>query len=167
MGKHGPNRLCDYRRTHDTVIEQFISQGFVTADGCAFTELGNGVLLLSGTVECLGGLFYVDVSKLLAILDGEGPNARVKTVAYSYNAVWRGRGVVWRYDSPHDHRQFHHVHRHDVLGAEPQRETIAEVDSNTWPTLGEAIAELRDWYYANYDAIEAIRIAQECDTSTS
>jgi hypothetical protein len=139
-------------------MEQFVREGFVTADSCSFVELGHGEILIAGTVECLGGLFSITVSKLLEIVDGDGPNARVQTVAYSYNAHWRGRSVVFRYDSPHyDHNPFHHVHRPDVFGKGSQDEVIEEVDSENWPTLGEVIAELRDWYYANYEKIESVK----------
>lgn len=142
-------------------MQKWLRSGFVGADTCAFSDLGDGYLTLEGTIECAAGLLYIDVWKRILILEGQGPNALVQTEDYSYGVILKGKGTVFRYDAPHDgHRPHHHVHRSPVLD-NPEIETIEEIDGDTWPTLGEVIDQLSDWYYKNYNRIEATRRAME------
>jgi len=138
-------------------METWIRNGFVGSDNCEFSDLGDGYLTLEGIIECAGGLLYIDVKKRIRIVEGAGPNAIVQTEDYSYGAILRGKGTVFRYDAPHDtHREHHHVHRSPVLD-NPEIETVEELSGDAWPTLGEVIDELSKWYYENYDRIELAR----------
>jgi hypothetical protein len=154
MGKHGPNSLENYKEVHNKRIRQALDGGFLVSDGLKFDALGNGVIILEGVLECVGGL-TVDVLKTIHILSGSGPTARVQTETYSYNASLRGVGNVFRYDSPHPHYPKHHVHRYDVLNRDTKGSVKAIEDEEDRPTLGDVIDELRDWYYDNYDKLEA------------
>ncbi|MCC6997457.1 MAG: hypothetical protein IT370_22770 [Deltaproteobacteria bacterium] len=148
-------------------MQTFRDRGFVLEDDLQLEANGDGRILISGRVICEGGL-YIGVSKVLSILSGDGPTSEVQTDAYSYNAVLGGIGNVFRYDSPHlrqedqsgherpDHHQIHHKHTYDVLRGGEQT-AISEVSEIDWPTLGEVIEELADWYYANFDAVDATR----------
>ncbi len=165
--KHGPNRLDRYWAIHETVMQTFRDRGFVLEDDLQLDANGDGRFLITGRIICEGGL-YITVTKVLRILSGDGPTSEVQTEAYSYNAVLGGVDNVFRYDSPHisqqdqqgherpDHHQIHHKHTYDVLGDKSQL-PIAEVSAADWPTLGEVIEELADWYYANFEAVEAAR----------
>lgn len=149
---HGPNKLTNYLETHDTVMNQFKSRGFVLVDGLTLSAMGNGVMLMSGLIECAGDIMLT-VTKHLQVVDGEGDNVRVKNVGYSYQGWLRGHGNIVRYDSPHEnHNRCHHVHRADCFtpGAD---ETLEEIPDGQWPTLGEVLHELEKWYYENYERL--------------
>lgn len=135
-------------------MDTFLRRGdFVTAENLAFDEVGHGLISLSGTITCVSGI-YIDVSKNLRILGGHGPNARVQTHSYTYNAVIGKLGNIVRYDSPHPtHNQEHHVHRYDPLAGDSDGRIEFLFDEERRPTLGEVIAEVAEWYYDNVDEI--------------
>lgn len=117
-----------------------------------FTPFHN-FLLLEGDINCLGGI-RLEVSKEISILTGEGADAFVQTVSYSYNAFLPGIGNILRYDSPHaTHNKEHHVHRYDVLNDGEQWPIEFLPDEEQRPTLGEVLDELAAWYYTNYEKL--------------
>lgn len=63
---HGPNRLGDYVRVHESYMANFLAEGFVVDDECDFTFLRHAVFL-DGTIYCLGGI-QAEVEKTIAIL---------------------------------------------------------------------------------------------------
>lgn len=151
MAKHGPNRLASYIETHETVMAQMRRGGFVLSDRLLFSAARDSIILV-GDVACLGGI-GIDVKKRLAILDGEGADALVKTVYYKYNVALSDRGTIFRYDSPHrTHHRFHHVHRYHVLEGDTEG-TVERIPEDDRPTLGEVIREAEVWYYDHYDAL--------------
>ena len=132
---------------------RFESRGVVLSNGLTLDAFGNGHLVLTGTIECAGGI-CVEVHKIIQILDGEGANARVQSATYTYHARLRGRGNILRYDAPHEsHRPFHHVHRYDPR-LKGHDETVEAIAGEEWPTLGEVLTELEVWYFENADWIE-------------
>lgn len=138
-------RLENYKRIHSKVMESFIKEGFVISDGITFGEPSGGYITLQGQIHCLGGL-QIAVDKRLRILGGTGGHVRVTTAQYSYNVSVSGRGNLIRYDSAHDHRPHHHVHRFD---SECHLVSVHEIhDENKVPTLGDVITEVRDLYYS-------------------
>lgn len=142
--KHGPNRLYAYLQIHETVMERQLRNGFVLSDELVFTPIHNGILL-EGDVICLGTI-RLQVRKIIKILEGDGAEAFVQTVLYSYNAILAGRGNIFRYDSPHaTHNKEYHVHRYNVLSGGEQLpiEWLSEEEQR--PTLGEVIDKLADW----------------------
>lgn len=151
--KHAPNRLASYIEIHNSVMAHLEARGFVVSNGLSIEPYGNRSMLISGEIECLGGI-SVTVHKVLTLLDGEGGNAIVQTTDYRYHAWLRGRGNILRYDSPHPHRPHHHVHRYDVLSND-RAGTIYEVPAREWPTLGEVLHEIEGWYYENYARLES------------
>ncbi len=131
-------------------MQRFLRVGFVRSENLSFTDLGDGFIELEGVIECAGNI-YVDVSKRIQILEGDGPNALVQTVDYSYNAFVSGSGNILRYDSPHpDHYKQHHVHRFDVLTRREIAVDFIQIEDDR-PTLGEIISEVESWYYDNID----------------
>jgi hypothetical protein len=150
--KHGPNKLSNYVETHTTVIRQFISEGFVLSEGLSLYPVGQGLLVISGEVRCLGGI-VLNVAKVLEIVRNDPTNPVVQTAAYSYNAKLEGLGNIVRYDSPHDHHPRHHVHRFDVLNGDSDG-ALDDVKDDDWPTIGDLLGELRDFYYANFEELK-------------
>ena len=149
--KHGPNKLSNYREVHSTWMHRLRAEGFVLDDGVEFQLFGAGYIVLAGRIECVAGI-CVDVWKVLRV-DGKGASALVQTIEYSYNATITGLGNILRYDSPHDsHRLHHHVHHYDVLAGDRDG-TVEDTSDTDWPTLGEVLEELRDWYYTNFDRL--------------
>jgi hypothetical protein len=131
------------------------AEGFVLDDGVEFQPIGSGYIVLAGRILCAGGI-YVDVWKVLEVVEGAGPGALVQTVEYSYNAAIPGLGSLLRYDSPHPgHRPHHHVHRYSVLAADKEG-AVEDTSDTDWPTLGAVLEELRDWYYGNYENLGSV-----------
>ena len=126
-------------------MQRYVEEGFVVADTVTFSDPKGGYITVSGQIQCLGGL-NIDVDKKLRIVDGSGGNVRVTTSAYSYNVSVSGRGSRLRYDSAHNHRAHHHVHRFDAKGQETSIVPIHDV--NDVPTLGDVIEETRDFYWS-------------------
>lgn len=156
---HGPNKISNYIDTHETIIEQFVSRGFVVLNTLEIEAYGNHHLTITGSLHCQGGI-VIDVAKILRVVDRQGGEARVQTVWYRYHAKVQGRGNVCRYDSPHEHRDFHHVHRFDVLG-----DGAESVEDSNWPHLGDVVDEMQTFYWENYErlpeGIDAVQIRGE------
>ena len=96
------------------------------------------------------------MSKLLAVVDGAGPAAMVQNVYYSYHARLGDAANVLRYDSPHaTHHRDHHVHRYDVFAGDANG-VVTMHGAAGWPTLGDVLCELRDWYHQYLAEIEAL-----------
>jgi hypothetical protein len=157
--KHGPNRLYNYIGVHDAAMSHAEKRGIVVWHNVALSGFGDGFFLMSGTIKCIGGI-EIDVKKVLTVVtgDGTGPDTQVQTQSYSYHAKLSGHGNILRYDSPHPHRPIHHAHRYDVFTG---KEDIHETSPTDWPTLGEVIEELGDWYFANYDRLRAVGLLPE------
>lgn len=152
-GKHAPNRLDTYLRVHTTNMEQLLRGDFVVEEHLVIEGDGAGGFIMSGRIHCESGI-YLDVNKHLVRLSGDGNNAIVQTVEYSYNAAVAGLGNIFRYDSPHhDHNQEHHVHRFDVLNGDMEGIVENEHSEQGRPTLREVLRELEDWFNTNRAAL--------------
>ncbi len=133
--KHGPNRFHNYQAVHDAVMERFIRSGFVVSHNLAFSPFSANRILLEGRIECLRGLF-IDVRKTLAVLEGDGPNALVQTVLYTYHVGIRGGRRLFRYDSPDlvpisgmaEYHKHHHKHVYGFPDGEERVEVIREAE---------------------------------------
>ena len=99
-------------------------------------------------IRCLGGI-RVAVEKKLKILNGQGANALVQTSEYHYNAFVRDQGNLFRYDSPHGHRPYHHVHRFDFLKTWSQTGVQELRTENEIPTLSDVLDEVCEMYYGH------------------
>jgi hypothetical protein len=144
--KHSPNRFGNYRSTHETVIEQFKNRGFILSEDLNFVAI-DGFILLEGTIHCAGHI-HITVEKRMKVLNGDGENAMVERVAYSYNVSLSQRGNIFRYDSPHStHNKQNHLHRFDVLNNDHDGTISFIEDEDATPTLGEVISEAEEWYY--------------------
>jgi hypothetical protein len=142
--RHDVIRLDNYKRIHNQRMRDFIAEGFVVSDTVTFGQPSRGHVTVRGEIRCLGGL-HIDVDKKLRIVSGRGGGMRVKTANYSYNVSVSGNGNMFRYDSAHNHRTQHHVHRYNRKGELAVEDIL---DENDVPTLGDVIAEARDLYWS-------------------
>jgi hypothetical protein len=161
-GKHAPIELGKYIDIHGTAMRSLERDNYVLPGGDGLgIERVDGGLLMSGRIVCVGGV-TLDVTKLLAILSGEGDGAIVQTTSYTYHAMIEGLGNLLRYCGPHDtpehpdHKPYHHKHTYDPLGEEVEGH-LEEVDPDSRPTLAEVISEACRWYFDHAEEIEARR----------
>ena len=126
-----------------------------------------GRLLMVGDIGCLGDI-RLSVEKCLrvvtpgataaGIVDGNH-DVIVQTTMYAYHATICGHGLILRYDNCHPragHADWHHVHRCDWR-TDDDAGQIEWVGEDRWPTLGEVVNELMDWYHAHYDELPGSR----------
>lgn len=144
-------------------MSQLRASTFVGADNLRLVAQP-ALLLMIGDIGCLGNIL-VTVEKYLAIvtdettpagvLDGDH-DALVHTITYAYHAGIRGGGMILRYDNNHPwpgHPDEHHVHRGNWRDADDDSGKIEWVGEQHWPTLGEVVQEVMDWYEANRDEL--------------
>ncbi len=122
------------------------------------------LILLVGDIGCLGNIL-ITVEKYLAIVTPDATPAEVldgdhdvvvQTIAYAYHASVRGHGAILRYDNNHPwprHADDHHVHRCDWRYPDDDPGRVEWVGEARWPTLGEVVREVMDWYYDNRDQL--------------
>lgn len=152
--RHAPDRFGRWIADHQSTMQGFLKRAyFVLDENLALTDVGGGQVALGGTIECVNGI-YVTVNETLRVTDGEGLNATVQSVRYSYNAVIGKLGTLLRYDSPHGtHHRAHHKHEYDVLAGDTEGMVILLGGEEDRPTLGEAIDEVEAWYYEHFDEV--------------
>lgn len=149
--RHGPNRFKNYRETHETVMNQFMGRDFVGSETLTFNPVPRA-FLLEGEIACLGEI-VVTVEKYIEILEGQGDNATVQTIWYSYNASVSNRGNILRYDNQDydylrpGHLDEHHKHIFDWHSGDEGAGSPIWVGKQNWPTLGDVLQELQDWYW--------------------
>ena len=135
-------------------MQSLLDEGFVVRDRSGFEFLGP-VVSLTGRIRCLGGI-EVTVLKTLRVLSGEDLNAMVQTVKYTYHAQFLNGVRIFRYDSPVQHRNFHHKHVFDTFGTGDQVDVKRIDQESEVPTLREVLVELCDWYWANQDDVALV-----------
>lgn len=59
-------------------MDQARADGFVGTDTLTLDPIGVGLLSMTGEIACLGGI-VVRVEKFLEVLEGDGPDAYVRT----------------------------------------------------------------------------------------
>lgn len=117
-----------------------------------------------GDIGCLGNI-RLSVEKYLQVLTpgasgrdvlGGDHDIEVETRIYAYHAAVVGHGMILRYDNNHGragHADWHHVHRGDWRNAGDDAGVVEWIGEDRWPTLGEVIQELADWYYEHRDEL--------------
>ena len=151
--RHSPCRFDRYVNIHETVLEQFRTEGFVGTDTLAFLDLGP-FLEIAGEIGCAGRI-VVKVWKRLEYV-GDGPMPSVQTVRYSYHVSVQNGGSVFRYDDAHPHpghADAHHRHAYDWPRPSEVEGSPTWVGAAGWPTLGEVIREAADWYTRHRDRL--------------
>jgi hypothetical protein len=136
--------------------------GFVGADTLELIAWPQ-LLVMVGDVGCLGDI-TVTVEKYLRVLTDDATpldvlsgdhDIVVQTYLYAYHANVGDHGPIFRYDNNHGrpgHADRHHVHRCDWRTSDDAGR-VDWVGEHKWPTLGEVIQELRNWYYENRDEL--------------
>ena len=163
MSKHAPARFRSYIAAHDRHMVQLRSTTFVGADSLRLIAQPS-LILMVGDIGCLGNI-RVTVEKYLAIvtpkatpsevLDGDHDIA-VQTIAYAYHASIADYGAILRYDNNHPwprHADNHHVHRCDWRDRDDDSGRVEWIGADRWPTLGDVVREVMDWYFVNRDEL--------------
>jgi hypothetical protein len=162
LAKHGPNRLHAYLEIHKTVMEQLRDEGFIGEDNLQVEPLGVGrYWSMDGQIACLGNI-HITVRKTLKVVE-PGSDPLVQTIEYAYNASVGGHNSFLRFDNAHaneyrhpGHEDEHHCHRLDwrVTDREVNLSHSPEwVGAEKWPTLGEFIRLVSDWYWENRNTL--------------
>lgn len=139
-------------------MEALRRAGFVGDDTLSFDLRGSGrEIVLAGEIACLGRI-VVDVFKVLEVLGrGQGADAMVQTLFYSYNVFLQSGNNILRYDNLHprkDHPDDHHKHAYDWESGEQLPGSPAWIGAGKWPTLGEVLREAQAWYYEHREWLE-------------
>jgi len=148
-GKHSPTSLRNYLSIHETVMQRFRRDGFVEFDDLALVPIGGGSIKMEGQIRCEGGLVCT-VEKVLDVVDAtDAENPLVLTVRYAYNVHVAGGHNLFRYDNVHGypgHADASHRHAFDWPTGE-----VGEVTwtGDEWPTLGEVLEEMREWFWTH------------------
>ncbi len=149
--RHSPIRISRYKEIHDSYMESFLNEHFISCHTLTFSANDPDEILLEGEIACLGNIL-ITVDKTLEILQDYRKNALVQTVIYNYNVSVRGYGNVFRYDNSHariGHPDNHHKHEFDWKLNDQDEGKVIWIGAEKWPTLGEVIEEARDWYWSN------------------
>lgn len=134
-------------------MEQMRRREFVGADTLRLQDIGSGILAMTGEIGCQGRI-VVKVEKYLQVFEGEGLDANVQTFEYKYNAFVRGRNNILRYDNAHSyagHGDAHHKHLFNWKTGEQLPGFPEWVGVHRWPTLGEVLEAVYQWYWRNSD----------------
>ncbi|HEY8205977.1 MAG TPA: hypothetical protein VIG99_00755 [Myxococcaceae bacterium] len=139
-------------------MEHFYAAGFVCADSLTWEADASGVKL-AGEIGCKGNI-VIHVFKLIALIEPsahpEDVNVLVQTFRYAYNASVRGHGNFLRHDNAHSypgHPDQHHRHEFDWRTGEELPGLPHWVGTEGWPTLGDFIQEISDWYWQHRDEL--------------
>lgn len=79
-----------------------------------------------------------------------------QTMLYAYHAGIRGGGMILRYDNNHSwprHADQHHVHRGNFKDSDDDSGKIEWLGADRWPSLGDVVREVMDWYYVHRDEL--------------
>jgi hypothetical protein len=160
LDRHGPNRFGSYREIHETVLNKFKDKNLVGPDDLRFRSYGP-YIRLDGEIACLGEIVIL-VDKYLSVLEpaGHDDNAIVQTSTYAYNVSVRGFGNIFRYDNQHDdfsfrpsHADEHHKHLFNWRTDTQLPNSPIWTGYDKWPTLGEVIEEVEEWYWDHHDEL--------------
>jgi len=141
---------------------QLRATGFVGTDSLRLVAQPS-LLLMIGDIGCLGDITITVEKYLTVITDGATPSdvlagdhdVMVQTIIYSYRAGVRGHGTILRYDNNHGrpgHADWHHAHRCDWRSADDVGH-VEWIGEDRWPTLGDVVEEVMDWYYEHRDEL--------------
>jgi hypothetical protein len=137
-------------------MEGLRASGFVDGDTLVI-EVGPHTITMEGEIACLGGI-VINVLKTLEVLRGEGQDAMVQTVTYSYNVSIRRQFNIFRYDNLHPtkgHPDPHHKNLYDWQTGEQLPESPKWVGIEQWPSLTDVILEAQQWHGDHYDKLDA------------
>ena len=137
-------------------MASLMRDGFVGFDTLTLTWLDRDTAVFEGRIACAGRI-VVDVAKSLErVAGGTDDDPLIQTVRYSYNAFVQGYGNILRYDNAHlhdGHGDPHHKHSFNWETRQEQPDSPIWIGADKWPTLGQVLHELRDWYYENRSSL--------------
>lgn len=159
-GKHGPCKLSSYLRTHNTILNGFVTRGFCRDHVAHFTPIPPDMFWFVGWIACKGSILITFEKKLLAVDEREA-ELRVQTEMYAYNASIQGGHNILRYDNQHPERLYpghndpHHKHLFDWTTDANLSGSPFWIGESNWPTLGEVVGELEQWHADHYAQLSA------------
>lgn len=132
-----------YTAAHESNLRRFPS--FIVDDALIATPLVH-VVFWSGRLLCQDGI-EIHVTKAQAVRERAG-RREVRTETYSYHALRKhpdGRVQdILRYDNAHPHEEHNDAHHKHIW---PHgREMVLHIGEKLWPTLGDVIAEVEEWW---------------------
>ena len=142
--RHGWQEFQGYLSAHDGWLSRY-NDHFLIENTLKIEVIDPRTLLISGRLRCIGDLF-IDVSKTLEM----NSRQQVRTVKYSYHAgiVGAADRPIFRYDNYHahpGHDDEHHRYHYDI-STWKEIKPPEWVGHQGWPTLGEVIDELFEWW---------------------
>jgi hypothetical protein len=155
--KHSPTKFSTYVSIHENWMDKLRAKDFIREDSLQFTFLEAGLLKIEGEISCRGNI-AVRVEKTLIVLEDEATDPLVQTILYAYNASVRGHKSFLRYNNLHrlpGHKDDHHKNFFDWKTEEHLPGSPAWVGENGWPTLGEYIEEVEQWYWRHREELPA------------
>ncbi|MEH2325881.1 MAG: hypothetical protein V7K32_20435 [Nostoc sp.] len=168
IGVHAPNSFSTYEQIHETVINQFRDSHFIHDHTLKFSPWrrfddvsGKNVpqIRLNGEIGCRGKIL-IRVDKFLDVLSNSDDSLVIQTISYAYNASVQGFGNIFRYDNLDDyfvvnfgHLDSHHKHNFNWRINQQKWEELTWVGYENWPTLGQFVSELEQWYWDNRDEL--------------
>ncbi len=139
-------------------MDLFYREGFVLSDSLEW-EVTPGFITLVGEIGCLGNI-VVRVHKILRLVDArstvDDADCEVQTMRYAYNAFVRGHGNILRHDNIHPHPghpDSHHRHECEWRRGEEDEGRVVYCGFEGWPTLGEFIQKIADWYWEHREEL--------------
>lgn len=142
-GRHDWLSWDQYQAAHYGNLEGFTH--FIVEDRLN-PEISDLLVIWDGVLLCADGIeIFVDKTQDVRRRNGR---REVRTRRYSYQAILRtGHGPLRlvRYDDAHEwagHADGHH--RHVMLDDGAER--VEHVGEDAWPTLGDVIAEVEEWW---------------------
>ncbi|MBI4317865.1 MAG: hypothetical protein HY675_05195 [Chloroflexi bacterium] len=138
--RHGWNSFENYIEIHERRLAEhpFVDKSRPHTITFSVSE-PDGIVVVTGRVYCHHGV-VVDVEKYLDLEYRQGGRRFVRAYSYAYNAYFKGKHNILRYDNNHDFEQYH-CHRLDLASGRQIGDPIP-LTRQQFPHLSEVLDEL-------------------------
>lgn len=150
--RHRPNSWEQYQAIHTKKIAS-LSPHFIVSDELV-PQLVPGAVIWRGVLYCVGAV-EIHVFKVQNMFTRADGRPAVQTEIYEYHVLQRlqqGERNIVRYDNAHlheGHPDAHHRHEYDANGGARVDHLAARGwPAGDWPTLGDLIDEVYEWWQA-------------------
>lgn len=155
MSAHDAAHFSHYVNTHEQWMGRLRGEGFIEHDSLTFSSEFAGFVQLSGQIACRGNIVITVEKDLRVLRDGDPDDPLVQTCRYNYNASVQGYGTIMRFDNAGHHGfvDRHHRHDYDWRSSVELPGSPRHVGAAAWPTLGQFIRLVAEWYWTNSSAL--------------